>query len=115
MPTTSYRGTISTDNPEIVERILRLWLSADLRMKLRHGWETRFETEDFELFCYEVTPRTAREFFLLEGDIHGTPESAVSKLEGLAEQCRNADIRFSIEYEEVDADGNPLTEEKTIN
>jgi hypothetical protein len=116
VPSTSFHGSIETGNPEIVEQILRSWLSTDdLRIRPRRGWETHYETDDFELLCYEASPDNPPNYFLLEGHIDGAVEAAVSRLHELAEQCRNAKLEFSIDYEEVDADGNPLSEEHTIS
>ncbi|MEV4127599.1 hypothetical protein [Nocardia sp. NPDC049707] len=116
MPSTLFHGSIETGNPEIVEQILRLWLSTDdLGMQPRRGWETHYETDDFELLCYEASPPNRPNYFLLEGHIDGAVDAAISRLHQLAEQCRNAKLEFSIDYEEVDAVGNPLSEERTIS
>ncbi|MFI6776998.1 hypothetical protein [Nocardia sp. NPDC050412] len=116
MPSTSFHGSIETGNPEIVEQILRSWISNDeLRMQPRRGWETHYETDDFELLCYEASPQNPPNYFLLEGHIDGDVEAAVSRLHELAEQCRNAKLEFGVDYAEVDAAGNPLSEEHTIS
>ncbi|MET8877013.1 hypothetical protein [Nocardia sp. NPDC004604] len=87
----------------------------DLRMRPRRGWETHYESDGFELLCYEADPQNPPNYFLLEGHIDDTVDAAVSRLHELAEQCRGANLEFSIDYEEVDADGNPLSEEHTIS
>ncbi|MEV2226245.1 hypothetical protein [Nocardia vinacea] len=116
MPSTSFHGSFETGDPEIVEQILRSWLSTDdLRVQPRRGWETHYETDGFELLCYEASPQNPPNYFLLEGHIDGAVEDAVARLHELAEQCRSAKLEFSIDYEEVDAAGNPLSEERTIN
>ncbi|WP_157777522.1 hypothetical protein [Nocardia terpenica] len=116
MAITSYHGSIETDSPEAVEQILRAWLSTDdLRMQARRGWETRYETDGFEMLCYEASPQNPPNYFLLEGQIDGTVDNAASQLRKLAEHCRTAGVGFSVDYEEVDADGNPLSEERTIS
>ncbi|MBF6332783.1 hypothetical protein [Nocardia transvalensis] len=86
----------------------------DLRMRLRHGYETHYETEDFELLCYEAMVPKESAFFLLEGHIDGVPEDAITRLQTLAEKCRLIGVEFSGEYEEVDEDGNSLSREKSI-
>ncbi|WP_405164545.1 hypothetical protein OG203_05360 [Nocardia sp. NBC_01499] len=115
MSSTSFHGSIETGDPEVVEQVLRSWLSTDdLRVRPRRGWEAHYETDGFELLCYEASPQSPPNYFLLEGHIDGAVEAAVSRLHALAEQCRGAELEFSIDYEEVDADGHPLSEEQTI-
>ncbi|MFE7799421.1 hypothetical protein [Nocardia sp. NPDC057440] len=116
MPSTAFHGSIETGDPEIVEQILRSWLSTDdLRMLPRRGWEAHYEKDDFEILCYEASPQNPPNYFLLEGHIDVAVEAAVSRLHELAERCRNAKLEFSIDYEEVDVAGNPLSEERTIS
>ncbi|GAJ80697.1 hypothetical protein NBRGN_029_00250 [Nocardia brasiliensis NBRC 14402] len=113
---TSFHGSLETSDPEIVEQVLRAWLSTDtLRMRPRRGWETYYEADGFELLCYEAESPSSPDYFLLEGHIDGSVEAAVHRLHQLVEQCRQANIGFAIDYEEVDDDGNPVSAEKTIS
>ncbi|MFI5780504.1 hypothetical protein [Nocardia sp. NPDC051570] len=116
MSRTSFHGSFETSSPEAVEGVLRSWLSTDdLRMRLRRGWETHYETEGFEVLCYEESPQTSSEGFLLEGHIDGMVDAAASRLQELAEHCRNVKLEFTIDYEEVDLEGNPLSGERSIS
>ncbi|MEU4342309.1 hypothetical protein AB0H00_13735 [Nocardia sp. NPDC023852] len=116
MSITSYHGTFYTDSPEIVEHILRSWLSInDLQMRPHRRFQVYYETDGFELYCYDAGGLGAPTYFLLEGHIDGLTEVAVGRFLNLAEHCRSAGLEFSVDYEEVDADGNPLRAEKTIS
>ncbi|MGX1778028.1 hypothetical protein ACWIGW_38390 [Nocardia brasiliensis] len=96
-------------------QVLRAWLSTDeLRMRPRRGWETHYEADGCELLCYEAESPGSPDYFLLEGRIDGAAEAGLQRLQQLVEQCRQANIGFAIDYEEVDDDGNPLSAEKTL-
>ncbi|WP_040776356.1 hypothetical protein [Nocardia pneumoniae] len=116
MAITSYHGTFYTDSPEIMEQILRSWLSVDdLQMKPHRGFQMHYETDGFELYCYDAGGPGGPTYFLLEGRIEDTPDIATARLGKLAEHSRNVGLEFSIDYEEVDEEGNPLTAEKTLS
>ncbi|MEU1995198.1 GyrI-like domain-containing protein [Nocardia gamkensis] len=116
MAITSYHGTFYTESPEIIEQILRSWLSKnDLQMKPHRGFQMHYETDGFELYCYDAGGPEAPFYFLLEGRIEDAPDTATTRLRDLADLSRNAGLEFSIDYEQVDSEGNPLSAEKTIS
>jgi hypothetical protein len=58
MAVTSYHGTFYTASPEIIEHILRSWLSKNnLQMKPHRGFQMHYETDGFELYCYDAGAR----------------------------------------------------------
>ncbi|MBF6165053.1 hypothetical protein IU486_09740 [Streptomyces gardneri] len=116
MTITSYHGTFYTDRPEVMEQILRAWVAKQaLQMKPHRGFQVHYETDGFELYCYDAGGPEAPIYFLLEGRIEDAADSAADRLRNLAEHSRNAGLEFSIDYEEVDAEGNPLSAEKTLS
>jgi hypothetical protein len=116
MAVTSYHGTFYTASPEIIEHILISWLSKNnLQMKPHRGFQMHYETDGFELYCYDAGGPEAPFYFLLEGRIEATPDSAANRLRDLADLSRSAGLEFSIDYEKVDTEGNPLSAEKTIS
>ncbi|MGY4103828.1 hypothetical protein ACW2Q0_30355 [Nocardia sp. R16R-3T] len=86
-----------------------------LKRQLTLVLHDRLDPSHLEMHCHEASPQNPPNYFLLEGHIDGAVEAAVTRLHELAEHCRSAKLEFSIDYEEVDAAGNPLSEERTIN
>ncbi len=111
----SFHGTIEINRPDIVERVLQNWLpDENIRMEQRQVFEAYLDGENIEIYCHMATPPNSLAFFLIEGHIDDSREGAEAKLEALAQHCRDFGLSFNIDYEEVDADGAPLSAEQTI-
>ncbi|MGK8524490.1 hypothetical protein ACRS6B_24370 [Nocardia asteroides] len=116
MATTAYHGTFYTDSPQTIEQILRSWLSeVALQMKPHRGFQLRYGTDGFELYCYDAEGPGGPAYFLLEGHIGDAPDIADTRLRDLAEHARSAGLEFTIDYEEVDEEGNALSAERSLN
>ena len=115
MVAVAVHATFWTDDWQSVESIMRSWLAADdLEMKSRHGLEMNYRTDSMEFTAFEGVSSQPSNYFQLEGHIGDAVEAAVDKLRNLRETCRSAGVDFSGEYEELDEDGNPLSDEKPI-
>lgn len=111
----TFRASLWTGDPALVEGVLRSWLPVgDLHMKDRRGFETHYEMPGLELTCHETLRSGSLNSFLLEGHIDGLVHNAVVMLRKLREGCRFVGVDFSGEYQEVDEDENPMSAERDI-
>lgn len=115
---TEYHTWAKTADHAVMAEILRTWLGiGDLTMTVRQdGYAVEYRDDTIELYATQgANPSEAPSFFLLEGHIDQAPEVALGRLEALARLFRERGITFDIDYVEVDADGNLLGEEKTLD
>ncbi|HEY5959798.1 MAG TPA: hypothetical protein VIV60_24760 [Polyangiaceae bacterium] len=113
----AYYGRIETGDQRLVAQLLRSWTrTSDLREKLGNvGYEFVYEATGFYLFCHEAgTEAGIAPHFLLEGHIDGTLGQAQLLLQQLHRQCMHEHVRSSLEYVQVDDDGNELSEQAYI-
>lgn len=109
-----FAGTLETGNRETVESAISCWLNTDLRMEDEYGaFEKVYEDDSLYVYCHEA-PLGDDTFYLLEGSIDGPVADAVARLHSLAAICRSCGLDHEIDYTEVDSDGKPVSEEKTI-
>ncbi|MBB2908922.1 hypothetical protein FHS43_000168 [Streptosporangium becharense] len=111
----SFCGSIDTGDYELVAGLLRDWLRTDaLHVKIRlFGEEMTYEDETIYLYCYNALIRPPNApYFLLEGHTGGTLDEAAGWLRQLTRLCAGRGVSCTIDYQEVDEDGTPVSEEE---
>ncbi|MBZ4422973.1 hypothetical protein [Myxococcus sp. RHSTA-1-4] len=114
----AFYGTLETGDSEAVSRLLRDWLRTErLDMKVgRVGVEIVHEVEGFYLYCHETGSQPGMApFYLLEGHLDGTLDTASARLKELARLCAERSIGRSLEYVQVNEDGDELSEQFTVS
>jgi hypothetical protein len=114
----AFYGTIRTADHEVVAELLRDWLKIEnLDIKIRIvGVEITFENDTIYLYAHLATASPpGKQFFLLEGNIVATLDVANARLQQLLQLCRGNNVSCDLEYEEVDEEGNLVSEEFTVH
>lgn len=117
MDRVAYYGDIDTGDPQVVTRLIQDWLKTEkLSIQVGHvGVEIVYEDEGFYLFCHEAASRPGRApWYLLEGHMDRTLEAAKAQLRELLLLCRAHDLECSLEYVQVNEDGDEVSEQFTV-
>jgi hypothetical protein len=113
----AFYGTLETGDFEAVSRLLRDWLKAErLDMRVgRVGVEIVHEMEGFYLYCHEAGSQPGMApFYLLEGHLDGTLDTANGRLKELARLCAQRNIDCSFDYAQVNEEGDEVSEQFTV-
>lgn len=115
MNRTAFYGTLYTGDFEVVQRLLQAWLGAEnLNVKIRLSGEeiTTEENDDFYLYCHNALgSQGTTPYYLLEGNTSAGPDATRQRLEGLLNLCREQGVNCSLEYVEVNEDGDEVSEQ----
>lgn len=113
----AFYGNLKTSDSEAVTRLLRDWLGTDrLDTKVgRMGVEIVHEVEGFYLYCNEADRPGMAPFYLLEGHLDGTLDTARARLMELARLCAERNIGRRFEYVQVNEVGDEVSEEYTVS
>ncbi len=111
----SYNGRLFTGEIAPVRDVLAQWLDVpDLDTREgSFGREIFYEQDGTKLYC-EPVPDPGKPRFLLSGTLSGTTAQGDEKLRSLLTLARARGIRVSLQYEVVDEEGNPLSDEVDV-
>lgn len=112
----SFHGSLETGDQERVTSVLKAWAGGPLQVKVgRIGVEIVFEQPALYLFCHEAsTGHDTSPFYLLEGSVLGPLDEAEARLRHLCKLCQDSAVAASIDYVQVDEEGEWLSEELTL-
>ena len=113
----AFYGHIETDDSKGLSRLLGAWVETrELALKIgRLGVEFVYEDGPFYLYCSEAAsgPGIAPSF-LLEGHLAGTLEGAELRLRQLSQLCESASLSCRLEYVQVNAAGDEVSEQFSV-